>query len=59
MALESILEQTVGLVVELKAQAPHRCTPNIQHLLQERYGIELSRQSVWRILSARGVSRRR
>jgi transposase InsO family protein len=54
---ESVPEQTVDLVVELKAAAPHRSTAKIQHLLREQHGIELSRQSVWRILSARGLAR--
>lgn len=54
---EPIPEQVVELVVELKASAPHRATSKIQHLLKERYGIQLSRQSIWRILSARGLAR--
>jgi transposase InsO family protein len=54
---EPIPEQVVELVVELKASAPHRSTGKVQLLLQERYGISLSRQSVWRILSARGLAR--
>jgi transposase InsO family protein len=44
-------------VVELKACAPHRASTKIRHLLSERYGIEISRQSVWRILSGRGLAR--
>jgi putative transposase len=43
--------------VELKATAPHRSTGKVQQLLEERYGVVLSRQSVWRILSARGLAR--
>jgi len=54
---EPIPEEVVELVVELKASAPHRATSKVQQLLQERYGIGLSRQSVWRILSARGLAR--
>jgi len=54
---EPIPEEVVELVVELKASAPHRATSKVQHLLQERYGIQLSRQSIWRILSARGLAR--
>jgi transposase InsO family protein len=47
----------VELVVELKTAASHRATAKVQRLLQERYGITLSRQSIWRILSARGLAR--
>ena len=54
---EPIPEEVVELVVELKASAPHRATSKVQQLLEERYGIGLSRQSVWRILSARGLAR--
>ena len=54
---EPISEEVVELVVELKAAAPHRATSKVQQLLEERYGIELSRQSIWRILSARGLAR--
>jgi len=54
---EPIPEEVVELVVELKASAPHRATSKVQQLLQERYGIRLSRQSIWRILSARGLAR--
>ncbi len=54
---EPIPEEVVELVVELKASAPHRASSKVRQLLQERYGIQLSRQSIWRILSARGLAR--
>jgi len=54
---EPIPEEVVELVVELKASAPHRASTKIRQLLQERYGIHLSRQSIWRILSVRGLAR--
>lgn len=54
---EPIPAEVVELVVELKAAAPHRATSKVQQLLRERYGIKLSRQSIWRILSARGLAR--
>jgi transposase InsO family protein len=54
---EPIPEEVVELVVELKASAPHRATSKVRQLLSERYGIQLSRQSIWRILSARGLAR--
>jgi len=54
---EPIPEEAVELVVELKASAPHRASSKVQQLLQERCGMQLSRQSIWRILSARGLAR--
>jgi len=54
---EPIAEEVVELVVELKASSLHRSTGKVQQLLEERRGIQLSRQSVWRILSARGLAR--
>ena len=54
---EGIPEEVVELVVALKASAPHRASTKVQQLLWERYEIELSRQSIWRILSARGLAR--
>lgn len=54
---EPIPQEVVELVVELKASAPHRASSKVRQLLQERYGMELSRQTVWRILSARGLAR--
>src|SRR5512136_945667 len=54
---EPIPEEAVESVVALKTVAPHRTSAKVQRLLQERHGILLSRQSVWRILSARGLAR--
>jgi transposase InsO family protein len=54
---EAIPEEVVELVVELKTCAPHRATSKVRQLLEERHGIQLSRQSIWRILSARGLAR--
>jgi transposase InsO family protein len=54
---EPIPEDVVELVVELKASGPHRASSKVRQLLAERHGIELSRQSIWRILSARGLAR--
>jgi len=54
---EPIPPEVVELVVELKIAAPHRSSAKVRQLLWERYGIQLSRQSVWRILSARGLAR--
>ncbi len=42
---EPIPEEVVDLVVELKASAPHRATSKVQQLLEERYGIRLSRRA--------------
>jgi transposase InsO family protein len=47
----------VELVVALKTSHPFRASSKIQRLLQERHQITLSRQSIWRILSARGLAR--
>ena len=54
---EPIPEEVWELVLELKPSAPHRATSKVQQLLSERYDIQLSRQSIWRILSARGLAR--
>lgn len=54
---EPLPEEVIELVVELKTSAPHRATSKIRQLLAERYGIQISRQSIWRILSARGLAR--
>jgi len=54
---EPIPEEVVELVVELKSSALHRSSTKVQQLLEARQGIRLSRQSVWRILSARGLAR--
>src|SRR5574340_653387 len=52
-----ISEAVAELVVALKGSALHRSGPKVQQLLAERYGIQLSRQTIWRILSARGLAR--
>ena len=52
-----IPEEVIELVVELKTCAPHRATSRVRQLLSERYGIRLSRQSIWRILSAWNLAR--
>jgi putative transposase len=49
--------EKVEMIVELKSGALHRSTNKIRQLLQERHGWEVSRQSVWRALSARGLAR--
>jgi transposase InsO family protein len=54
---EAVPEEVVELVLALKTSALHRASPKIQQLLAERHGISLSRQSIWRILSARGLAR--
>lgn len=54
---EAIPEEVVELVVALKSAAPFRSSAKVQRLLEERHGLTLSRQSVWRILSARGLAR--
>lgn len=54
---EPISEEVVELIVALKTSAPHRASTKVQQWLSERYGITLSRQSIWRVLSARGLAR--
>ena len=54
---EPIAEELAELLVELKVHGPHRSTSKIQQLFAERYGHVVSRQTVWRILSARGLAR--
>lgn len=50
-------EEVAELVVALKTGGPHRSSTKIQQVLEERYEIRLSRQSIWRVLSARGLAR--
>jgi putative transposase len=50
-------EEVVELVVALKTAAPHRSSTKIRQFLAARYGVAISRQSIWRILSARGLAR--
>lgn len=54
---EAVSEEVCELVVALKTSALHRTTGKVQQLLQARHGVVLSRQSIWRILSARGLAR--
>jgi len=49
--------EVVDLVVEMKLAKLHRASTKIQQLLAERHQVTISRQSVWRILSARGLAR--
>lgn len=56
-AREPVSEELAELIVELKLQGAHRSSAKIQQLLAERYGQEVSRQTVWRVLSARGLAR--
>lgn len=54
---QPVAPDVVELIVELKVHGPHRSTAKIQQLLQERYGVAVSRQTVWRVLSSRGLAR--
>jgi len=54
---QPVAQQVVELVVELKVHGAHRSTAKIRQLLAERYGVAVSRQTVWRVLSARGLAR--
>jgi transposase InsO family protein len=50
-------EDLVELILTCKLMGPHRSTSKIQQLVEEASGLRLSRQSVWRVLSARGLAR--
>lgn len=54
---EPVAPEAEELIVELKVHGPHRSTSKIQQLLEERYGFQVSRQTVWRVLSSRGLAR--
>jgi putative transposase len=54
---EPVAEDLVELIVTLKVAGPHRSTSKIQQLLQETAGLRLSRQSVWRVLAEKGLTR--
>lgn len=47
----------VEAIVELKTARMHRSTSQLRRLLEQRYGWKVSRQSVWRVLSARGLAK--
>jgi len=50
-------EETVELIIALKLAARQRSTSKIMRLLGERYGVRVCRQSVWRVLSQRGLAK--
>ena len=54
---EPVAAEIAELIVELKVHGPHRSTSKIQQLLSESYSHVVSRQTVWRVLSARGLAR--
>lgn len=53
---EPIHPETEELIVELKVTLPERSTEKIRRLMAE-VGQPVSRQTVWRVLSARGLTR--
>jgi transposase InsO family protein len=54
---EPLAAEVVEMIVELKLGGLHRSSSKIRQLLAERYGWQVSRQSVWRVLSGRGLAR--
>lgn len=52
-----VAEDLVELIVSCKLHGLHRSTSKIQQLVQEESGLRISRQTVWRVLSARGLAR--
>lgn len=53
---EPMAPEVKELIVTLKLAQPRRSTEKIRHLLAEA-GLPVSRQTVWRVLSARGLAR--
>jgi transposase InsO family protein len=54
---EPVAEELVELIVAFKAAGLHRSTSKVQQLVEEASGLRISRQSVWRVLSERGLAR--
>lgn len=52
-----IREEIRQAIIELKTNGLHRSTAKLQQLLEEEYGWPVSRQTVWRVLSERGLAR--
>jgi transposase InsO family protein len=52
-----IREEIRQAIIELKTNGLHRSTAKIRQLLEEEYGWPVSRQTVWRVLSERGLAR--
>ncbi len=55
--LEPVVPDLVEAIVAVKVEGLHRSTTKVQQLVDERYGWRVSRQTVWRVLSARGLAR--
>jgi transposase InsO family protein len=53
----ALAQEVVEAIVELKTAQLHRSSTMIVGLVWERYGWKVSRQSVWRVLSSRGLAR--
>jgi len=54
---EPIREEVTEAIVALKVALPARATGKVRQLLEEVYGWKVSRQTVWRVLSDRGLAR--
>jgi transposase InsO family protein len=54
---EPLAEEIAELMVSYKLHGLHRSTAKIQQLVADETGLRVSRQSVWRVLSARGLAR--
>jgi len=54
---EPVVEELAELIVAVKLEGLHRSTAKVQQLVEERYGWRVSRQTVWRVLSTRGLAR--
>jgi transposase InsO family protein len=56
-AVEPVPEQVREAIVALKVQRLERSTAQVQQLLAEIYHWHVSRQTVWRVLSEKGLAR--
>lgn len=54
---EPVGPELAAAIVAVKVEGLHRSTTKIQQLVEERYGWRVSRQTVGRVVSARGVAR--
>lgn len=56
-AQEPLAEEVREAIISLKLERLERSTGQVQQLLEERYHWPVSRQTVWRVLSAKGLAR--
>lgn len=54
---EPVMPALTETIVAMKVEGLYRSTTKVQQLAEKRYGWRMSRQTVWRLLSARGLAR--